>query len=450
MNQREQILSGWGNYPQTKATVMYPSNDQELNQAYQEDGLIPRGLGRSYGDQATNKDRFVIDMNRFNHFLSFDEKEGVLECEAGVTLEDIIACFAPKGWFLMITPGTKYVTIGGAIANDVHGKAHHVDGSFASCVLDFTILLSDGTIMRASREENDDLFWANFGGLGLLGTILSARIKLRKIETTFFRTKAIEIKNLDHLFDALDTYDKAYNYSVAWVDSLAKGEKLGKGVLSVGNHAKLDELPAKIRKDPLFVTGKPKFNIPVYLPGFTLNPITIRIVNKIYPVLQRVGSEFAHYESFFYPLDGVNNWNRAYGKKGFVQYQFVVPFDNGRENTKKILQAIAESRFKPSFMNVLKKCGKGNGFLSFPMEGYSFAIDFLISKELKLYAKELDQMVLDAGGRIYLGKDALLDEGSFKSMYPAYKEWLSIVKKYNPESRFCSDLSRRLGIGKER
>ncbi len=448
MNQREQTLSGWGNFSQTKATVMYPSNDKEIGKANQKDCVIPRGLGRSYGDQATNKDRFVIDMNGFNHFLSFDEKEGVVECEAGVALDDIVACFAPKGWFLMITPGTKYVTIGGAIANDVHGKAHHVDGSFASCVLDFKILLSDGTVMHASREENDDLFWANFGGLGLLGTILSARIKLRKIETTFFKTKAIEIKNLDHLFDALDDCDKEYNYSVASLDSFAKGEKLGKGVLVVGNHVKLDELPAKLRKEPLLISGKPKLNLPIFLPNFTLNTFTVWILNKLIYMIQKSGDEFAHYESFFYPLDMADNWNRAYGKKGFIQYQFVVPFDHGRENIKKILKAITESGCTP-FLNVLKKFGNGNRFLSFPMEGYTFAIDFPITKKLKPFTKKLDRMVLDAGGRIYMGKDSFLDEETFKSMYPAYKEWLSIVKKYNPESRFCSDLSRRLGIGRE-
>ncbi len=447
-NQKQEILSGWGNFPQTQATVFYPSNEEDLKKIFQKSRLIPRGMGRSYADQATNKGESVINMTRFSHFLSFDEKQGVLECEAGATLDDIITCFAPRGWFPMITPGTKFITIGGAIANDVHGKAHHVHGSFVNSVLAFSIMLSDGTLKRASRDENADLFWASFGGLGLLGTIISASIRLRKIETTYFQTKAIDIKNLDHLFDALDENDQEYHYSVAWVDSLAKGDHLGRGVLSVGNRARLDDLPSELKKDPLIISGKPKIDLPFFFPNHLLNTVTVWGVNKFLHTFQKKGAEFAHYESFSYPLDAVNNWNRAYGSNGFIQYQFVVPFDHGRKNIRKILKTITESRCTP-FLNVLKKFGKSSRYLSFPMEGYTFAIDFPITGKLKPFTQKLDRMVLDAGGRIYLGKDAYLDEPTFKAMYPAYGDWLAVLKKYNPETRFCSDLSRRLGIGKE-
>ena len=203
-----------------------------------EEKLVARGLGRSYGDQAINDHRYVAVCTKLNYFISWNETAGILECQAGVSLEEIISTFGPKGWLPMICPGTKFVTIGGAIANDIHGKAHHIDGSFVNCVVSFTILLADGRTVTASRTEHEDLFWANFGGLGLLGVILTATIRLRKIETTYFKQKSVVIKDLDHMLEALDKYDHEYNYSVAWIDALAKGKKLGSGVLTLGNAAR--------------------------------------------------------------------------------------------------------------------------------------------------------------------------------------------------------------------
>lgn len=442
----EESLSGWGNIPNTANKVLYPREVKDIKEALKFARLIPRGLGRSYADQATNTGHTVMKLERMNHFLAFDKEKGVLECEAGVSLEDIINTFVPRGWFPMITPGTKYITIGGAIANDIHGKAHHVDGSFVNCVFDFTIALADGRIVKASREENSDLFWANFGGLGLLGPILTVRLQLRKIETSYFVQKSVVAKNLNEMLRAIDDSDKNYSSSVAWLDSMAKGKNAGRGVLTMGNHAHLNDLPEKMKLNPLNVGKKPILTVPFYLPTFALNNISIRILNVLLYQMQKRGSSIAHYDKFFYPLDMINNWNKGYGKRGFIQYQFVLPESHGEVNIRKVLEEITKSDCVP-FLNVLKKFGKDQGgLLSFPFEGYTFAIDFPITAKLKPFTKKLDAMVLAMGGRIYLGKDAYLDESTFKAMYPQHKEWLAIKKKYDPSNVFSSDLSRRIGL----
>jgi decaprenylphospho-beta-D-ribofuranose 2-oxidase len=445
MHFTEETLSGWGNIPVSTGKVAYPRDVNDVQGTNVTDKLLPRGLGRSYADQATNTQHSILKMERMNHFLAFDKLSGILKCEAGVSLEKIIEYLAPRGWFPMITPGTKYITIGGAIANDVHGKAHHADGSFVNCTIDFTILLADGRILKASREENSDLFWANFGGLGLLGTILTATIQLRKVETTYFTQKAFAAKNLEEMLDAIEASEEKFTSSVAWLDSMARGKNLGRGVLTMGNHATLAELPSNLKSNPLKVGEKPKLSVPFYLPSFSLNPFTVKILNTALYILQKNGKAIAHYDKFFYPLDMINNWNKGYGKKGFIQYQFVLPEKNGRENIRAILTEITKSDCVP-FLNVLKKFGEGQGMLSFPSKGYTFAIDFPITDQLKPFTKKLDDMVLGMGGRIYLGKDAYLDEATFKAMYPQYKEWLDIKRKYDPTNRYSSDLSRRIGL----
>lgn len=438
-------IAGWGNYPMSDSYVFQPSGESDLKKVLNKLKVIPRGLGRSYGDQAVNDAKHVAVCTKMNHFIAWDEAQGLLECEAGVSLEEIITYFAPKGWLPMICPGTKFVTIGGAIANDIHGKAHHIDGSFVNCVISFKIMLADGSTVEASRTENSDLFWANFGGLGLLGVIISAKIKLRKIETTYFKQKSIVIKNLDEMLEALDKYDHEYNYSVAWIDALAKGKKLGSGVLTLGNAAKLDELPENLKKEPLKIHPKGKLSVPMFMPNFTLNGFTVKILNRLIAFVQNSPKNFVHYEKFFFPLDAINNWNRGYGKRGFIQYQFVIPEENGRDNVAKILEMIADSGCTP-FLNVFKRMGDGQGILSFPFKGYTLAIDFPVTKNLKAFTKKLDAKVLEAGGRLYLGKDAMLDEQMFKSMYPQHKEWMAIKAKYDPSNVFTSNISRRLGL----
>lgn len=442
---RKHKLAGWGNYPVAESFTLNPRSLGDAKDDLKMGSLIARGLGRSYGDQAINDNKYVAVCTKLNHFLNWDEKEGILECEAGVSLEEILSVFGPRGWLPMICPGTKFVTIGGAIANDIHGKAHHIDGSFVNCVLSFTILLADGSVVEASRTENADLFWANFGGLGLLGVILKARIRLRKVETTYFKQKSMVIKCLDHMLEALERFDHQYNYSVAWIDALAKGRKLGSGVLTLGNAAKLDQLPEKLRSRPLRIHHSGKLTVPFFLPSFVLNGISVRLLNRAIAYVQNSPKEIVHYEKFFFPLDAINEWNKGYGKRGFIQYQFVIPEENGKKNLTEILEMIAGSGCTP-FLNVFKKMGEGQGILSFPFKGYTLAIDFPVSKELRSFTPRLDAKVLSAGGRLYLGKDALLEESTFKAMYPQHEEWMAIKRKYDPGNRFSSNISRRLGL----
>jgi len=443
---KKEKLSGWGNYPSLAGSTYKVKQPEQLkNKINSESHIIARGLGRSYGDQAISNTALVAMMPSMDKILAFDDLTGVLDCQAGLSLHQIIKIFAPRGWFPMINPGTKYVTIGGAIANDIHGKAHHVDGSFINCVENFDILLANNELKTCSRSENKELFLANFGGLGLLGIIVRVKIKLKKIETTYFKQTAINCKNIDHMLDAFDQYDNQYDYSVAWVNALAKGKNLGKGVLTLGNQAKLEDLSFKLKSDPLHVAPEPKLTVPFYLPNFSLNAVSVKILNKVIAYVQAKPTSIVHYEKFFFPLDAILHWNRGYGKRGFIQYQFVIPLDNGRENIKKLLTAVSESGCNP-FLNVLKKFGEGQQYLSFPKPGYTFAIDFPVTKKLPEFVAQLDQMVHACGGRVYLGKDAMLSATMFRKMYPDYQQWLAIKKKYDPYNKFTSALARRLAL----
>ncbi len=439
-------LTGWGANLRADCLLAEPDALSEVAASIDRTGTIARGLGRSYGDCAINADGQVLGATRLDHFLEFDETAGMLTCEAGVSLESIVETFAPRGWFPMITPGTKFVTVGGCIANDIHGKAHHAQGCFSNCVERMTVMLGNGEVVACSREENADLFWASFGGMGLLGIILTATIQLRKIETTYFHQKSIRANNLEGMLAALDENDHTFPYSVATLDVLATGPHLGRGVLTVGDHAALADLPPKLAANPLRVSGKPKIGVPFDLPELTLNPLTIRLVNAVIQRIQASAAPLGHYEAFFYPLDKIAQWNRGYGRRGFTQYQFVIPFENGLAQMRKILTAILSSGELP-FLNVLKRLGKeSGGILSFPREGYTFAIDFPVRQSTPALLRRLDSMVIDAGGRIYLGKDSYTDAPTFRTMYPEIDQWLAIKRKYDPDGVFTSNLGRRVGL----
>jgi len=440
-----ETLAGWGNFPRAECIVRRPETPKQLRSLLGHPrGTIPRGLGRSYGDPAVNEGGVVLDMTSLDRYLAFDEDSGVLTCEAGTTLEQIIRDFAPRGFFPRITPGTKFVTVGGCIANDVHGKAHHVDGCFSSCVDSMRVLLASGEVVDCSRTERPDLFWGTFGGMGLLGVVLDVTMRLRRIESTYFHQRAIVVEDLDALLDAFETYAE-HPYSVAWIDPLATGARLGKGVLTIGDHAKVADLPAKLRKQPLRISPASPLVVPFELPSFALNPATVRLLNVVLDQVQSRGAPIAHYEKFFYPLDFVGLWNRGYGRRGFTQYQFVIPLEDGPARMRAILETIATSGQIP-FLNVLKKLGAGTGLLSFPFEGYTFAIDFPIRDGLPELLTRLDGMVLDAGGRIYLGKDAFCDAKTFHAMYPKAETWLEAKAKYDPNAIFSSNLARRVGL----
>ena len=440
-------LSGWGANLRRDCLVAEPRSPASLAATVDHaGGSIARGLGRSYGDCAINSGRQVLSTLGVDKILAFDNQTGMLTCEAGLSLEQLIQHCTPRGWFPMITPGTKYVTVGGCIANDIHGKAHHADGCFSNCVHSITVLLASGEIVTASRTENEDLFWATFGGMGLLGLILTATLQLRPVETTYFRQKSIAVPNLEGMLAALDENDHTYPYSVATLDVLATGKDLGRGVLMVGDHARLADLPPKLAANPLHISGRPKLIVPFDLPEFTLNPLSIRIVNAVIQRIQTSAAPIGHYEKFFYPLDMIANWNRGYGRRGFTQYQFVIPFEDGLARMREILSTILSSGQLP-FLNVLKRLGReSGGTLSFPQEGYTFAIDFPIRRGTAELLRRLDSMVLAAGGRIYLGKDSFCSPETFRTMYPQLDRWLAIKRRYDPQNVFTSDLGRRLHL----
>jgi decaprenylphospho-beta-D-ribofuranose 2-oxidase len=439
-------LSGWGANVRSDCVLSEPETPAEIEAGLDAAGTIARGLGRSYGDAALNAGGCVLGLRKLDRYLAFDERTGTLTCEAGVSLARIIQDFAPRGWFPMITPGTKFVTVGGCIANDVHGKAHHAQGCFSSSVDMFTILLASGDVVRASHGENPDLFWATFGGMGLTGIVLDVTLRLRAIETTYFRQKSIRVNDLDGMLAALDEHDRTFPYSVAALDVFATGARLGRGVLMVGDHARREELPPELAARPLRVSGPPKLNVPFEVPELTLNALSMRVGNALIQAKQAHGAPFGHYDDFFYPLDLADNWNRLYGRRGFTQYQFVIPFADGPRRLRELLSTIVSSGELP-FLNVLKRMGRENQApLSFPREGFTFAIDFPIRRGTVELLRRLDAMVLDAGGRIYLGKDSYVQAPTFRAMYPRLERWLELKARYDPRGVFTSDLGRRVGL----
>lgn len=443
-------LSGWGANIRSRCKLVEPEVPEEVRKYLGERSLIARGLGRSYGDPALNEGGLVLGMRRMDRFLEFDESTALLRCEAGVSLLQIIQKLGPRGFFPMISPGTQYVTIGGCIANDIHGKAHHSQGSFANCVEAMRVLLANGEVVTCSRTELPDLFWASFGGMGLLGIVLSATIKLKRVETSYYKERAVKAKSLTALMTALDESEQDFAYSVASVDVYGRGDGLGRGIVNMGNTAALSDLPAELRSDPLRI-GPAAAGIPVPdMPEFALNPLSLRLVNAYVQIKQSHNRAVSHYLDFTYPLDNFREWYRAYGRRGFTQYQFVIPFADGHANMRRIFDVMTTSGEMP-FLNILKRLGKSSGgILSFPTEGYTLAIDFPIRSGTIALTRRLDAMVLECGGRIYLGKDSYVEPETFRKMYPRMDEWLAVKAKYDPDSIFTSDQARRLGLAPAR
>ena len=439
-------LSGWGANLRSECELTEPEVPAELIGRLKERRLIARGLGRSYGDPALNAGGLVVGMRRLDRYLSFDASTATLTCEAGASLAQIIRDFGPRGFFPLISPGTKFVTVGGCIANDVHGKAHHAHGSFVNCVDSMRVLLASGDVVTCSRTEHPDLFWASFGGMGLLGIVLSATLRMMPVETAYYKETCSKAADLDELIKVLDDTEQTYPYSVSSLDVFARGKHLGRGVANLGDVAKLSDLPPELAKDPLRLQAEPKLRVPFNLPELTLNPLSMRLVNGWIQFTQAHKGPITHYKDFTYPLDFVNDWYRAYGPRGFPQYQFVVPLQDGRQSMRRILSAIMSGGELP-FLNILKRFGKASGWiLSFPTEGYTLAIDFPVRDKTVALLRRLDAMVLEAGGRIYLGKDSYVEPQMFRAMYPRVDEWLAIKAKYDPQNVFVSDLGRRVGL----
>ncbi len=443
-------MSGWGRYPRSVARVYRPEKRSHLSELLTrrpEDSYLTRGLGRSYGDAALNRGGGIILSRPFNRFLQFDRESGLLACEGGVSLEEIIEVCLPQGWFLPVTPGTKFATIGGAVACDVHGKNHHRDGTISRHIEWIEVLLADGTAKRCSTAEDSDLFRATVGGMGLTGIILAVGLRMRKVETAYVRVDYRRTRDLEETLLYLEEEDRNYTYSVAWVDCLARGARMGRGVLMGGNPASPQDLTGRQARDPLLVRNSHLFSLPVDLPGFVVGPASIRLFNSLYYRRFRRGksSTVEHYDPFFYPLDKLGSWNRAYGKSGFLQYQFVLPPESARRGLRKVMEVLSDSG-KGSFLAVLKRFGPDDGLICFPQAGYTLALDFAMrgASTLELLAS-LDGLVMDHGGRVYLAKDARLSGDHFRQMYPGFDEWLRLKEAFDPEGVFASDLSRRLG-----
>ncbi|MDO8432346.1 MAG: FAD-binding oxidoreductase [Candidatus Binatus sp.] len=446
---RHAMLSGWGRFPLSESDIYRPEKIAELQTLVTGNGLslIARGAGRAYGDAAQNDQNRVADIQRLNRMLSFEPESALLRCEAGVTIAEIIDVFLPRGYFPPVTPGTRFVTLGGSIAADVHGKNHHRDSSLASHVTNFDLMLATGEILRCSREEHSDLFWATVGGMGLTGVIVEVELRLRPVESAYFNGELIRARNIDAAIEAFERTDSEYGYSVAWIDCAIGKNSLGRSVLNVGNFATLDTLPDNLAQDPFSVTPPIIPSVPFDLPGWTLNALTVKAFNAVYYMFHRDtrARTIFDWQSFFYPLDSIRSWNRIYGKRGFVQYQCVWPLAESRAGLIELLEAISRSR-RASFLAVLKKFGAQEGMLSFPMPGYTLALDFPVNDTLLEFLDTLDAMVLKRGGRVYLAKDARMRPETFRAMYPNFPRWQQAKALADPDNRFSSSLSRRLAM----
>lgn len=403
-----QKVTNWGNFPIVEKEMKSEDSFRRIKEfVLNNNEVIARGNGRCYGDASLGE--HIFSTKKLNKFISFDRLNGIIECESGVLLSDVLEISVPQGYFLYVTPGTKLISIGGAIASDVHGKNHHSEGCFSEYVLDFKLMTENGDIIICSKEENSEKFYATIGGMGLTGIILSARFKLKNIETAYIRQESIKAENLDEIFRLFDE-SESWTYTVAWIDCLQKGKDIGRSILMRGEHAFAHELPQKFSKNPLRLKKKFSPTVPFYFPGFVLNALTVKLFNLLYYKRQtkKEVKNIIDYETYFYPLDAINDWNKIYGKSGFIQYQMVIPKENGKEGMKKILETIANSG-NGSFLAVLKLFGKNNpeAYNSFPIEGYTLALDFKVNSKLKKLVEQLDQTVQDFGGRIYLTKDSM-------------------------------------------
>lgn len=411
----------WGRYSKVKqnAVRFYWRDDPLPKEAIGDQTYLPFGNGRSYGDVCLNDRGTLLDCRDLNRFINFDTETGVLRCEAGVLLSEILQLAVPKGWFLPVTPGTQFVTVGGAIANDVHGKNHHRAGTFGCHARQFELLRSDGTRMQCTPDENAEYFRATIGGLGLTGVITWAEIQLRPIRNPYIDQEVIRYRNLEAFFDLAQGSDQSHEYTAAWIDCLAKGNELGRGLFIRGNHT--ETIKGKPPKTP-----SKRLAFPIDPPFALISGLTLKLFNTLYYRKQwsdRVAGP-VHYAPFFYPLDAVYGWNRAYGSTGFFQYQCAVPTDAAHEAIREILERIAKAGIG-SFLAVLKLFGSrpSPGLLSFPLPGATLALDFPNQgpKTLQLL-EELDTVTRSVGGRVNPSKDARMHAKDFQQNYPGWTD----------------------------
>jgi FAD/FMN-containing dehydrogenase len=438
-------LEGWGRFPHYDACVSAPRSEKDIRDQLAAGTVIARGNGRAYGDSAINT-RNTLSMRHFNHMLAFEEKTGQLTVEAGVLLADVIKAFLPRGWFPSVTPGTQFVTIGGMIAADVHGKNHHKHGSFGNFVNWIDLLGADGETVRCSPIEHADLFEWTIGGMGLTGIILRAAIRLKPVETGWIKQKTISAPDLNAAIEVFEKSQDA-NYSVAWIDCLSTGAALGRSLVMLGEHATRNDLPDQKREIPYYTGHKRNISMPFYVPSFLLNSVTVRGFNALYywSGSRKVGTSLVDWGSYFYPLDAILGWNKMYGRKGFSQFQCVLPLDTSKDGLKELLRAVSNAG-QGSFLAVLKRFGEQNSRFSFPMEGYTLALDFPISPNSLAIMDQLDRITIEHGGRFYLAKDSRMTADTLRNSDCRTQEFVQMRQTSKLQSRFASAQSERLGI----
>ncbi len=439
------ILSGWGCYPKLACQLHSPRDEADLRALIAGSALIARGNGRSYGDSAMNP-AGTVSMRHFNRMIAFDQDSGQLIAEAGVMLGDIITAFLPRGWFPSVTPGTKFVTLGGMIAADVHGKNHHKHGSFGAFVDWIEVMDATGTIRRCDRTTDSDLFHWTLGGMGLTGIILRAAIRLTRVSSAWINQTTIATANLTETMERFEeTLDATY--SVAWIDCLSSGDDLGRSVVMLGEHAAVDQLPVQSRADPLNIPQRRRANVPFNLPRFVLSQRSMRAFNALYYRMgqRNAGSGLVNWNNYFYPLDRILNWNRIYGRRGMVQFQCALPLATSRAGLQSLLENIAEAGLG-SFLAVLKRFGPQSSPFSFPMEGYTLALDFPVSAKSLALLDRLDDITIAHGGRFYLAKDGRLSSERLAQSDPRVADFAAMRAATGAANAFASHQSERLHL----
>ncbi len=444
-------FSGWGRMHFAESPAVRPASAEDLPAllaARPGRPLLAFGAGRSYGDACLNRNGLVVRTTSLDAALSFDTESGVLEAEAGLTYDDLVSFTLPRGWFPPVTPGTRRPTLGGSLATDVHGKNHHRDGSLSRHVLWLDLLTASGEVLRCSPTENGDLFRATAGGMGLTGIILRLGLQLARVPSAYIAEETLRAGALEELMGALEEGDREWRYTVAWLDGTARGTALGRGVVFLGRHAEVEELPIPLRGRPFSLPRWRAGTTPFVPPVSLVNRASIGAFNAAY--LARVGRgghrrSLVPLDRWFYPLDRLRHWNRLYGPRGFTQLQFVVPPDAGERAVRESLETCRRSGFTPA-LAVLKRLGEPGGLLSFPVPGWTLALDLPARVGLETLLDRLHRMVLEQGGRVYLAKDAHLAPEVFRGMYPRFPEWLEIKRRVDPEDVFSSDLARRLRL----
>lgn len=446
------FLRGWGRLAGMRAAVRRPEAGAEIAHLLRDgdaSSVTPRGLGRSYGDAAYDERGVVVESTALDRFIAFDPHSGLLECEAGVSFADILRVFLPQGWILPTTPGTQFVTVGGAIAADVHGKNHHRVGSFGEHVRQFTLMLASGATVGCSRQENTELFYATLGGMGLTGFILDAVVQMRPVETAYVVVDYRRSRSLEDSLAMFESGDSTYEHSVAWVDCLAGGAALGRGVVMRANHAGRGDVAAADLADPLELPGRRRWSVPCDLPVSPLRRWSIKLFNEAFYARHGDGTRLVDVGRFFYPLDAVDGWNRLYGPKGFIQYQAFFPRATSAAGLRELLMRISAAG-AASFLAVMKSCGRADGgLLSYLEPGHTLALDIPVhgsASDMRQLCASFDEILLRHGGRLYLAKDAVTTAATFERMYPRLPEFRRIKRVVDPQQRFSSALARRLGI----